>query len=44
MEDASRCMLVIIGATKHGDKELLAIVDGYRESEQSLLETSNDLK
>jgi transposase-like protein len=37
-------MLVVIGATKYGDKELLAIVDGYRESEQSWLETLNDLK
>ena len=44
MEDASQCMLVVIGATKHGVKELLAIVDGYRESEQSWLEALNDLK
>ncbi len=44
MEDASQCMLVIIGATKHGDKELLAIVDGYRESEHSWLEALSDLK
>lgn len=44
MEDASQCMLVIIGATKSGDKELLAIADGYRESEQSWLEALNDLK
>lgn len=44
MEDASQCMLVVIGATKHGDKEMLTIVDGYRESEQSWLEAMNDLK
>ncbi|MFN8657404.1 MAG: IS256 family transposase [Candidatus Obscuribacterales bacterium] len=44
MEDASQCMLVIIGATKHGTKELIALVDGYRESEQSWLEALNDLK
>lgn len=44
MEDASQCMLVIIGATNSGDKELLAIVDGYRESEQSWLEALSDLK
>jgi putative transposase len=44
MEDESQCMLVVIGATKHGDKELLAVVDGYRESEQSWLETLSDLK
>jgi len=44
MEDASQCMLVIIAATKHGQKELLGIVDGYRESEHSWLELLNDLK
>ncbi len=44
LEDASQCMLVIIGATKNGTKELLAVVDGYRESEQSWLEVLNDLK
>lgn len=44
LEDASQCMLVVIGATKHGDKELLAVVDGYRESAQSWLELLNDLK
>jgi len=37
-------MLVVIGATNHGDKELLAVVDGYHESEQSWLELFNDLK
>lgn len=44
MEDASQCMLVVIGTTKHGNKELIAIQDGYRESEQSWLELLNDLK
>ena len=44
LEDASQCMLVIIGATKSGTKELVAVVDGYRESEQSWLEVLNDLK
>jgi len=44
MEDASQCMLVVIGATNYGAKELLTIVDGYRESEQSWLEALNDLK
>ncbi|MBL8085900.1 MAG: IS256 family transposase [Candidatus Obscuribacter sp.] len=44
MEDASQCMLVVIGATKSGTKELVAIRDGYRESEQSWLELLNDLK
>ena len=37
-------MLVIIGATKSGEKELLTIVGGYRESEQSWLEALNELK
>jgi transposase-like protein len=37
-------MLVIIAATKHGEKELLTIVDGYGESEHSWLEALNDLK
>jgi transposase-like protein len=44
LEDASQCMLVIIGATKYGEKEVLTITDGYRESEQSWLEALNDLK
>ncbi len=44
MEDASQCMLVVLGATKHGDKELIAIGNGYRESEQSWLELLNDMK
>ena len=35
LEDASQCMLVVIGATAEGRKELLAIGDGYRESEAS---------
>jgi putative transposase len=30
-----QCILVLMGATKDGRKELIAIVDGYRESEQS---------
>ena len=42
--DDKQCMLVIIGATKDGDKELLAIEGGYRESEQSWLSLLHDLK
>ena len=42
--DDKQCMLVIIGATEDGDKELLAIEGGYRESEQSWLSLLNDLK
>lgn len=30
-----QCLLVIMGATESGRKELIAVEDGYRESEQS---------
>jgi putative transposase len=39
-----QCMLVLMGATSDGRKELLAVVDGYRESEQSWYELLIDLK
>jgi len=42
--DAKQCMLVIIGATKDGRKELIAIEGGYRESEESWLSLLIDLK
>jgi transposase-like protein len=35
LEDDRTCILVLIGATAEGTKELIAVVDGYRESEQS---------
>ena len=35
LEDASQCILVVIGATADGQKQLLAMTDGDRESEQS---------
>ena len=35
LEEDRQCILVLMGATKDGKKELIAIVDGYRESEQS---------
>lgn len=38
LEDAKLCLLVLIGATKDGKKELIAVEDGYRESEASWLE------
>lgn len=44
MEDESQCMLVIIGATPDGKKELVGITDGFRESEQSWRELLLDLK
>ena len=44
LEDARQCILVLIGATKDGRKELLAITDGYRESEASWHELLLELK
>jgi len=38
------CILVIIGATDKGKKELVAIEDGHRESEQSWTEVLQDLR
>ena len=34
-DDARLCLLVLIGARSDGKKELIAVEDGYRESEQS---------
>lgn len=39
-----QCILVLIGATPEGRKELVAIADGYRESEQSWRELLLDVK
>ena len=44
LEDGRPCLLVVIGATQDGRKELLAIQDGERESEQSWKELLLDLK
>jgi putative transposase len=35
LEDDRQCILVLMGATADGKKELIALADGYRESEQS---------
>lgn len=43
-DEAKQCILVLIGVTDKGDKEFLAIEDGYRESEQSWKELLLDLK
>ena len=43
-DEARQCILVIIGVTEQGNKEFLAINDGYRESEQSWKEALEDLK
>ena len=45
-DDANKkqCLLVLMGATPDGRKELIAVLDGYRESEQSWSELLLDLK
>lgn len=44
LDEERQCILVIIGATSDGRKELVAISDGYRESKQSWRELLLDLK
>ena len=39
-----QCILVLMGATAAGKKELIGIADGYRESEQSWLELLRGLQ
>lgn len=42
--DDKLCLLVIIGATEDGKKELVAVEDGYRESESSWQEVLTGLQ
>ena len=44
MEEANQCILVVMGATAEGKKELVALSDGFRESEASWKELLLDLK
>ena len=44
LTDERPCILVILGATEEGDKELLAVYDGIRESKLSWQEVLKDLK
>jgi len=44
MEEANQCILVVMGATAEGKKELVALSDGFRESETSWKELLLDLK
>lgn len=44
MEESKDCVLVIMGVRENGTKELIAIVDGYRESKESWLDLLNALK
>lgn len=43
-EDDRLCLLVIIGVNEHGEKRLLALSDGYRESKASWLSVLQDLQ
>lgn len=44
MEAAKDCVLVVIGVNEQGQKELLALEDGFRESKESWLDLINQLK
>src|SRR5512147_2466123 len=44
LEEGRQCILVLMGATADGKKELIALADGYRESEQSWTELLLDVK
>jgi putative transposase len=44
LDEERTCVLILIGATEDGTKELLAVVDGCRESTQSWRELLGQLK
>ena len=44
LEEDRLCILVFMGATEDGRKELIAVADGYRESEQSWKSLLLDVK
>jgi transposase-like protein len=44
LEGGRQCILVLMGATAEGKKGLIAVADGYRESEQSWKELLLDVK
>jgi transposase-like protein len=44
LDEERQCLLVIIGATADGRKQLLAVADGFRESELSWTAVLEDLK
>lgn len=44
LEEDRQCLLVLMGATKDGKKELIAMTDGHRESAQSWRELLLDVK
>ena len=44
MAEERQCVLVIVGADEYGHKELLAMIDGFRESTESWRELLLDLR
>jgi transposase-like protein len=44
LEDAAQCLLVVVGATPEGKKEVVGLIDGVRESARSWRELVVDLK
>ncbi len=44
LEEDRQCLLVLMGATSEGKKDLIAVADGYRESEQSWRQLLLDCK
>jgi len=44
LDNERSCILVMIGATAEGEKELIAVKDGYRESKLSWQEVLRDIK
>jgi transposase-like protein len=44
LDDDRQCILVIIGARADGTKELIAVVDGFRESKESWASIIRELK
>jgi transposase-like protein len=43
-ENKRQCFLIIMGALENGTKELVGLMDGYRESKLSWMELLSDLK
>ena len=44
LEEDRQCILVLMGATAEGRKELIAVAEGHRESEQSWRELLLDCR
>jgi putative transposase len=44
LDEERTCVLVLVGATEEGTKELLAVMDGFRESKESWRDLLRELK